>query len=74
MQEMVNWYATRRHYVGRELGSQTWVQFRSLCGKAAGDSLEKDAERRLRMRRPTIDYAALPMCKFCERIAARADA
>ena len=75
MQEMVNWYATRRHYVGQETDPKRSInQYVSLCGRAYGDGFERHAKRVQGYGGRPVEYAALPLCRFCERIAARADA
>lgn len=66
--EIVNWDATRRHYA-----TQAWVEkvhegdIPGLCGKVYGRTVGRDRMLRERARLPERDYAALPLCKFCER-------
>lgn len=70
--EIVNWYATRRHYAGAgaaDSGARWWA----LCGKTIGFSVESDSARRREHGWRQPDYAALPLCKFCERKAAAED-
>ena len=68
--EIVNWDATRRHYA-----TQAWVEWvhegdiPGLCGKVYGRTIEWDRMLREEHVVPKRDYAALPLCKFCERKA-----
>ena len=68
--EIVNWDATRRHYA-----TQAWVEavhegdIPGLCRKVYGRTIEWDRMLREERRAPKRDYAALPLCKFCERKA-----
>lgn len=76
--EIVNWYATRRHYADETSernyrdyrGRTLFTGFASVCGKAWGcKSLEDDAAYRKRKNLSPRDYPSLPLCKFCERVA-----
>ena len=68
--EIVNWGATRRHYA-----TQAWVEWvhegdiPGLCGKVQGHTVGWDSMLREGRGAPKRDYAALPLCKFCERKA-----
>ena len=69
--EIVNWGATRRHYA-----TQAWVEslqyaadYLGLCHTAYGRTIERDRMLRKRARLPERDYAALPLCKLCEKKA-----
>ena len=68
--EIVNWGATRRHYA-----TQAWVEaahegdIPGLCGQVYGHTVWWDRMLRERARLPEMDYATLPLCKFCERKA-----
>ena len=68
--EIVNWDATRRHYA-----TQAWVEavhegdIPGLCRKVYGRTIERDRMLREEHVAPKRDYAALPLCKFCEKKA-----
>ena len=68
--EIVNWGATRRHYA-----TQAWVEavhdgdIPGLCRKVYGHTIALDSILRERASLPERDYAALPLCKFCEKKA-----
>lgn len=64
---MTNWYATRIHIVGAEMGRGSMSRFSSLCGAAYGELLTADAERRSGHGWPAKVYSKLPVCRFCVR-------
>ena len=72
--ELVNWHATRRHYSTQAhveaLGSRAEGRIRGLCWKVWNcRTVEGDKIRRARVSLPPRDYANLPLCEFCERLA-----
>lgn len=68
---MTNWYATRIHIVGTELGRGSMSRFRSLCEAAYGESLSDDAARRDQHGWAPKVYSTLPLCRFCVRAWAK---
>lgn len=66
MIEIVNWYATRKHYA--DTTSPQRGGYTSMCGKVyAAETVEEDAAYRAKHGLRTKSYDDLPLCKFCER-------
>lgn len=64
---MVGWHANRLHYIGAESVARHRPTYcSSLCGTVYGLPIEVDRDRR---KGCEIDYARLPFCKLCERVA-----
>ncbi len=66
MQEIVNWYGTRRHFAdpgSSEIGGAV----KALCGRTWGYTEESHARVVYRIR--PLKIHTRPMCKYCQRMA-----